>query len=311
MEGMRFEDLRWDEDAVAPDDLMKRAARIVADAKRVVAFTGAGTSVESGIPDFRSAHGLWARFDPATYCSYPVFQSKPELFWEMVRALLADLSPAQPNAAHRALSDLQRLGLLTCVVTQNVDGLHQEAGSEGVVEVHGNARMCTCTACGHSVGKQVALEQLDKGVAVPVCPVCSGVLKLDVILFGEAMPAAAMSAAVAAAASADVLLVIGTSLMVAPANSLTHMCRMRGGRVIAVNLDPDAFVSADVGLEGKAGEVLPQLVAAVRQRLGGERRATAGPPAAADGDAVMNGPGEGEGGSKGVLGGILNRLGLS
>ncbi|CAI7741745.1 unnamed protein product [Closterium sp. NIES-54] len=309
MDGMRFEQLRWDGDNVSPEDHVQRAAGIVARAKRVVAFTGAGISVESGIPDFRSAHGLWARFDPATYCSYPVFQTKPEMFWEMVRALLADLAPARPNPAHVALRELQHLGLLSCVVTQNVDGLHQEAGSEGVVEVHGNTRTCTCMACAHSVPKEVAVAQLDKGVAVPVCPVCSGVLKLDVILFGEPMPAAAMSEAVAAAASADVLLVIGTSLMVAPANSLTHMCRMRGGKVIAVNLDPDAFVSADVGLEGKAGEVLPQLVAEVRQRLG-KGQGVGAAAGGAGGDGV-NGPGESEGGAKGMLGGILNRLGFS
>lgn len=249
-------------------DAIERAAEMIMAARSVVAFTGAGISVESGIPDFRSPDGLWSNFDPDTYCSYEIFLERPELFWQMARSMEMVMAGAQPNAAHLALAELETMGRMSCVITQNVDNLHQAAGSSRVLELHGSAQTMSCHACRHVALALEAIPALAQGVTVPRCPLCEGVMKMDVILFGEPLPQAVMQAALSAAVAADVLLVVGTSLTVSPANSLTDLCRGKGGKLIVCNKSSDSLRTADVALQGPAAKVLPQLVAACRKLRG-------------------------------------------
>jgi len=200
---------------------LARAAGLVHGATRVSVFTGAGISVESGIPDFRSPGGLWSKYDPFTYCNYDVFKSNPELFWRMARELVLDihvqnggtkeealkegkLIKAQPNAAHMALAELQNMGKKVTVITQNIDGLHKAAGSNKVIELHGTDQTSTCMSCLTQYEQSEVISQwiaqpddkkfrpISEDDFVPVCKNCGGVLKADVTFFGEALPAGAM-----------------------------------------------------------------------------------------------------------------------
>ena len=179
------------------DARLNRAADLVASTGRVVAFTGAGVSTESGIPDFRSPTGLWARYDPDDF-SFPSFMRSEEArrrYWAVGRELYAAIRTAEPNAAHRAIVALERMGLLDCVITQNVDDLHQRAGTDParVIELHGNATRVRCLACDGRFARDAIQARLVVGEAVPACGDCGGILKPLTVLFGEPMPAAAVS----------------------------------------------------------------------------------------------------------------------
>lgn len=246
---------------------MERAAEALAAARSVVVLSGAGLSVESGIPDFRSAgSGVWQRHHPEVCCAADVFDERPHAFWALARELAPGVLHAEPNAAHAACAELQRALPSVVHVTQNVDGLLQRAGCTGVVEVHGNSTRCYCVACKEPCSTAAALKQLDEGAGVPRCSVCDGVLRQDVVLFGEALPREAAGRAVLAAREADAVLCVGTSLTVHPAATLPELCRDRGGTCIVANLDDSGRERADVFLQGAAGEVLPELVRRVAER---------------------------------------------
>jgi NAD-dependent deacetylase len=234
-------------------------AALLAGSRAAMALTGAGISTESGIPDFRSAGGLWERYDPMEVASMATFMREPERFWRFHRPRIDMLSGVEPNAAHRAVAELQRRGIVRSLVTQNIDRLHTRAGSPDVIEVHGSIDSGECLECG---GRQTLEEVVGRADAapdgVPRCD-CGFQLKTTVVLFGEALPEAAIDAAYEAAAAADVMLVVGSSLQVAPVSQLPAMVLRRGGRLAILTEGETPYDDlAHVRLHGRAG---PELTA--------------------------------------------------
>jgi NAD-dependent deacetylase len=239
------------------------AAALLRSTGRAVALTGAGISTESGLPDFRSPGGLWANVDPMAIASRSALERRPEAFYEFYRSRLSQLGQAQPNAGHVALAALERAGRLHAVITQNVDGLHQAAGSRQVIELHGNLREAACTGCGAIGSISLIVEALEAG-ALPRCGRCDGVLKPNVVLFEDLMPEGPWERAVLAARACDVMLVVGSSLQVTPAAYLPQEALDHGGRLIIINREATPYDRfATVTIEGDAGQVLPRMVAAV------------------------------------------------
>jgi NAD-dependent protein deacetylase/lipoamidase len=231
-------------------------ARLIEANQPCVVLTGAGVSTESGIPDFRSPTGIWAEFDPAEYASLPAFRADPAKVWRFYKPRIAMLTEAEPNAAHRALADLERAGFVEAVVTQNIDLLHERAGSRNLVEVHGSIRTATCPACGSSFPRNAVVDQLEHADA-PACDSCGTILKPDVVFFGELLPAAAIDRAFELARRARLLLVVGSSLEVHPVAALPEETLMAGGHVAIVNKGPTPYDGrADVKLEENAGKIL-------------------------------------------------------
>lgn len=250
-------------------DTIERAAELLGAAERAVALTGAGISTPSGIPDFRGDGGLWAGQDPARVASLDVFQRDPRPFFRWFGPLFVQLCRAAPNPAHTALARLEQAGRLRAVVTQNIDGLHQRAGSREVYELHGHVRSATCLACERQVPTEPLRRTIARGCA-PACPRCRGALKPDVVLFDEALPRGLYWLARRALEECDLLLVAGTSLEVYPANSLPLLALRRGAPVIIINKSPtDLDARADVVLRADLAEALPALAA----------RLPSGPPA--------------------------------
>jgi NAD-dependent deacetylase len=247
-----------------------RAADLLRGARRAVALTGAGLSTPSGIPDFRSAGtGLWERVDPMVVASLTSFRYDPEAFFAFLRPLASQIRCALPNAAHLALARLELAGKLMGVVTQNIDQLHQRAGSLHVVEVHGNFRRATCIGCYAEVDSETYLDRFVEDGAVPRCPGCGGVLKPNVILFGEQLPRAAFDQARVWCAGTDLLVVAGSSLEVTPVSLLPQLALQSGARLIIVNREPTYLDErADAVFRDDLVEVLPDLAAEV---LGGWR----------------------------------------
>jgi NAD-dependent deacetylase len=227
-------------------------------ASSVAALTGSGISAESGVPTFRDAQtGLWARYDPQELATPEAFARDPELVWRWYAWRRDLVEGAEPNAGHRALADLERRVPVFSLVTQNVDGLHQEAGSANVVELHGNIRRSRCPA------ENVAVKPDDTDHLPPLCPNCGSPLRPDVVWFGEALPAAGLETASEAARSCDLLLSVGTSGLVYPAASLPYEALESGAIVVEVNPEPTPLsASGDFSLRGRAGEILPRLVRA-------------------------------------------------
>jgi NAD-dependent deacetylase len=229
---------------------------VLRDARRVTALTGSGVSAESGVPTFRDAQtGLWSRYDPQELATPEAFARDPELVWKWYAWRRDLVEGAKPNAGHRALADLERRVPVFSLITQNVDGLHQEAGSANVLEVHGNIRRSRCPA------ENIAVEPDDTDHLPLLCSNCGSPLRPDVVLFGEALPAAGLEAASEAARSCDLLLSVGTSGLVYPAASLPYEALENGAILVEVNPDRTPLsASADFSLRGRAGEVLPWLV---------------------------------------------------
>jgi NAD-dependent deacetylase len=218
-----------------------------------VVLTGAGVSTESGIPDFRSASGLWANVDPFEVASIDAFRSDPVRVWDFYARRLSVLAEARPNAAHHALAALERAGLVRAVLTQNVDGLHTAAGSADVIELHGSLDSAVCLAC----GARSERDEVEALLPLPRCTACGEVLKPGVVLFGELLPAAALERATRLARSAPLLVAVGSSLEVHPAAGLLDETARGGGRVAIVNREPTAYDSlAELVVRGSAGDVL-------------------------------------------------------
>jgi NAD-dependent deacetylase len=238
-------------------------ARLIRELQPCVALTGAGVSTESGIPDFRSPGGLWARFDPLEYGTIEAFRADPAKVWSFYAPRFAMLATAEPNAAHRALAELERRGLLEAVITQNIDLLHERAGSRNVIEVHGSIRTSTCPGCGASYPLEEVLARLEH-TEVPGCDDCGAVLKPDVVFFGELLPEAAIDRAVELARRAQLLLVVGSALEVYPVAGLPLETLGAGGEVAIVNRGPTSFDGrAAVRIDGAAGEVLGAVAAEI------------------------------------------------
>ncbi len=242
---------------------VRRAAELLRAARRAVALTGAGISTPSGIPDFRSrGSGLWERYDPMEVASLTAFRYHPERFYEWIRPMVSKILSAEPNPAHIALAQLEQMGLLLGVVTQNIDDLHQRAGSRRVVEVHGHLRAATCVSCYHKVAANESMFALVKGGKVPRCERCAGVLKPDVVLFGEQLPGEAVHEAHEMIATSDLVLVIGSSLEVTPAALFPVEALNSGARLIILNHDPTYLDErADLIFRDDVAVVLPLIVA--------------------------------------------------
>jgi NAD-dependent deacetylase len=235
----------------------QRLAELIRDRQPCVALTGAGVSTESGIPDFRSAGGIWAQYDPMEVASIDGFRADPERVWEFYARRLSLLADVEPNDAHRALARLEELGLLEAVITQNVDGLHQRAGSREVVEVHGSIRGAVCPRCRTPVG----IERVRELLPLPLCE-CGEILKPGVVMFGELLPVAAFERATELARRARLLLVVGSSLEVYPVAGLPLDTLAAGGAVAIVNREPTPLdARAELVLAGSAGELLRAAVA--------------------------------------------------
>ena len=238
-----------------------RLAELIRTHQPCVVLTGAGVSTESGIPDFRSPGGLWAEFDPLDYASLDSFRRDPVRIWDFYGRRFAFLAEAEPNDAHRALARLEQLGLVTAVVTQNVDLLHERAGSREVLEVHGSIRRAVCLACGAHEPLAGVLAQLETAPA-PLCRGCGGVLKPDVVFFGELLPAGVLERATELARGARLLLVVGSSLEVHPVAGLPFETLRAGGALAIVNRDATPLdAHADLRLDGSAGAILREVAA--------------------------------------------------
>ncbi|MCK5795880.1 MAG: NAD-dependent deacylase [Deltaproteobacteria bacterium] len=240
-----------------------QAAQIIRDARRIVAFTGAGISVESGIPPFRGPDGLWATLDP-TFLELGYFLAHPKDSWRQIREIFYEFfGAAKPNAAHEALAKLEVAGKLDAIITQNIDNLHQEAGNRVVHEYHGTAQRMVCLTCGHVLSStEVSLKELP-----PRCSrdSCGGLLKPDFIFFGEGIPPSAAHASMDASANCDVMLVIGTTGEIMPASALPHVAKEAGATIIEVNPGSSTYTPkiTDVHLQGKATTMMTALIDAL------------------------------------------------
>ncbi|MGA6924936.1 MAG: NAD-dependent deacylase [Desulfosarcina sp.] len=246
-------------------DLIERAGDILAKARHVVALTGAGISVESGIPPFRGKGGLWEKIDPMKVAHIDAFLNDPETVWNiLIKDLKTILDKARPNPGHSGLVDLERLGLLKTVITQNVDGLHQMAGSTDVIEFHGNFAWQRCLDCGGSI----RTAQVDLARMPPRCA-CGGILRPACVFFGEMIPHQELIRSQQASAACDVMVVIGTSAMVEPAATMPFIARDNGAFIIEINPEPTPLTPriSTLPLMGDAGRIMPRLVETVRQRL--------------------------------------------
>jgi NAD-dependent deacetylase len=233
-----------------------RLAALMRECRPCVVLTGAGVSTESGVPDFRSPTGIWAQFDPFEYGSIEAFRADPAKVWSFYAPRFSMLTQAEPNDAHRALADLERRGFVHAIVTQNIDLLHERAGSGDVVEVHGSIRTSSCPECGATYTLAEMLELLD-GAAAPTCTRCGAIVKPDVVFFGELLPARAIERAFELAREARLLLVVGSTLEVQPVASLPLETLGRGGSLAIVNRGPTALDGlATLKLDGGAGEIL-------------------------------------------------------
>jgi NAD-dependent deacetylase len=237
---------------------LRRLAGMLRSASAPVALTGAGMSTESGIPDFRGPDGLWQNKTFEELANIGSFRARPAQTWEFYRHRLAGMENAEPNAGHLALAELERLGLLHRVITQNVDGLHARAGSREPLEVHGSLRFADCLDCGGHFTMDAALERADSD-GVPRCR-CGAALKPGITMFGEMLPPA-IDEAYALVASSDLLIACGSSLQVQPVANFAWMMKEQGGRLAIINRGSTGFDHlADVRIEGALGEMLPALL---------------------------------------------------
>lgn len=243
-------------------DKIQEVASALARGK-AMALTGAGISVESGIPAFRGAQGLWSKYDPTEYADIEAFRADPVKVWKMLKELNSLVLGAKPNPAHLALAALEAMGLLTLVVTQNIDGLHQAGGNRNVVEYHGSSRNLRCLDC----TKLFQTHQVDLAALPPRC-VCGGLIKPDVIFFGEAIPPHAHRKATAGCGQCGVMLVVGTSANVAPASHLPVLAKRAGALVVEINPEPTQLSRSvvDYSFQASASKILPMLVQALEQR---------------------------------------------
>ena len=240
---------------------IERAAQLLSSARSGLALTGAGVSAESGIPTFRGEGGLWTQYDPVKVASIDYFLKDPSAYWSVSKNRGRVALAARPNAGHFALAALEEAGHLAAVVTQNTDGLHIDAGSRRVIEIHGSSRAVQCLDCGSREPRSEVQARLDVEMP-PRCKVCGGTfLKPTVVLFGEPMPPLAVQEAYSLARAADVMLVVGSSLVVYPAADIPLEAVRAGAKLIVINAEPTPFDRlAEVVIHGRSGEILPEVV---------------------------------------------------
>ena len=238
--------------------MIKKAAEIIKNAKRVTAFTGAGISVESGIPPFRGENGLWNKYDP-TFLEINYFRKNPNHSWKLIKEIFYDFfGAAEPNAAHKALADLEKHNYLQTVITQNIDNLHQEAGSVEVYEYHGTSKRLICLNC----SSLFSSSEIDLNNIPPFCSKCGGLLKPDFIFFGEQIPEPAQSRSIAETVNSDVFILVGTTGEVMPASMIPYTAKENKAKIIEINILNSNYTNSitDVFLQGKATVVLSELL---------------------------------------------------
>jgi NAD-dependent protein deacetylase/lipoamidase len=242
---------------------VERLAELIRSEQPCVVLTGAGVSTESGIPDFRSRTGLWAEYDPMEYATISAFRADPVKVWDFYAKRCEVLATARPNAAHLALAHLERRGLVGAVITQNIDLLHERAGSRELVEVHGSIRTSSCLSCGRVEPLEGVLELL-RDAPAPACRSCGTILKPDVVMFGELLPPEAIDRAFELAREAALLLVVGSSLEVHPVAGLPEETLRAGGRLAILNRGRTPYdTQAALTVDGSAGEVLSAVAQAL------------------------------------------------
>jgi len=244
------------------ENLIKRAAQDIVKAKRITALTGAGISAESGIPTFRDKGGFWEKYDPNEYAHIDTFLTNPEKPWQMLKDFDKKVK-AKPNPGHLALAEMERMGYLKEIITQNVDDLHQQAGNTDVIEFHGNFRRTICMNC----GRYCKMGEISLEVLPPRCE-CNGVLKPDAVFFGEPIPEVAFRRAREAAQRCKLMLVVGTSAVVYPAASMPQIAKQAGAIVIETNPEPTPLTGyiSDYIIIGKAGDILPDIVNEIKNK---------------------------------------------
>jgi NAD-dependent deacetylase len=238
--------------------LIEDAAKIILAAKHVTAFTGAGISVESGIPPFRGENGLWNSYDP-TFLDIRYFLEHTEDSWVKIKEIFYDyFGKASPNGAHFALAKMESSAILQTIITQNIDHLHQAAGSSNVLEFHGSSKELICMEC----SKEYQAQEINLNILSPRCKVCGGVLKPNFIFFGEAIPEPANTLSFNEAHKADVFLVIGSTGEIAPASMIPPLAKRNGAKIIEINIEPSSYTNTitDIFLNGKAVAVMEQLL---------------------------------------------------
>ncbi|AFK22738.1 NAD-dependent protein deacetylase [Pyrococcus sp. ST04] len=247
--------------------MIAEVAGVLASSKSAIAFTGAGISAESGVPTFRGRDGLWKRYRPEELATPEAFRTNPKLVWEFYKWRIKKILEAKPNPAHYSLVELEKMGILKAVITQNVDDLHREAGTKNLLELHGNIFRVRCTSCNYKEylkesGRIEEVLQED----IPRCPKCGAYLRPDVVWFGEPLPEEVLSKAFKLAETADVVIVVGTSGVVYPAAYIPYIVKENNGTVIEINVQESGITPiADFFLRGKAGVILPKLVDEVRR----------------------------------------------
>lgn len=247
------------------DERIQQAAQMISKSASNVALTGAGVSTKSGIPDFRGPDGLWTKVDPTKFASVNGFLSDPRGWWEMALEMAPTIMNAKPNPSHTMLAKLEKMELLDCLITQNVDGLHQKAGSKNVLEVHGSLFSATCTVCHIHVDRKYLEKAIRKRQIPVMCPACGGLLKLDAVFFGEVLPQRALGAAVEAVRNCELILAVGSYLVVYPVATLPTIATQSGAKFIIINQEPTPLDQiADLVFHAEAGETLTQIVKAIK-----------------------------------------------
>jgi NAD-dependent deacetylase len=247
------------------EDSIQKVTDLIRRSQKVIVFTGAGVSTESGIPDFRSPGGVWQKYNPEDFYYQKFISSEEsrEKYWQMSREFYEPLKNARPNAAHEAVAELERMGKLDCVITQNIDNLHQRAGSspQKVIELHGTAVSVSCLSCRKKYTREEIQSWLLREVKVPRCDACGGILKPDTVSFGQSMPVRETEEAFHRARNCDLFIVIGSSLVVQPAASVPLEAKEAGAKLVIINREPTYHDSyADVVIHGSAGEVMSKVL---------------------------------------------------
>ena len=251
---------------------LKQIAEWIIASKRVVVFSGAGLSTESGIPDFRSPGGVWDKYNPEDFYfqNFMASEASREKYWQMATEMWGPIKAAQPNPAHLTISELEKLGKLDCVITQNIDGLHFKAGNseEKILQLHGTAIFVSCLSCKKRFDRDEIQERVKKGQKAPRCEVCGGFLKPATISFGQSMPEKETQEAYHRSSTCDLFIVIGSSLVVQPAASMPLVAKRNGAKLVIINRDPTPYDdTADLVIHAQAGATMSNILEYVKKGL--------------------------------------------
>jgi NAD-dependent deacetylase len=260
-----------------------KIGKYLSESKRAIAFTGAGISTESGVADFRSPGGIWSRYQPVLFRDFLTSEDARRQYWKMKKEGFHELKMAKPNDGHRALARLEVEGMLAAIITQNIDGLHQEAGSRCVLELHGTSRYCLCLECGARFSPDEIQERLEAGVEIPLCTHCGGLLKSATISFGQALPADVLTEAFDLSMSTDLVLALGSSLVVEPAASIPLQAKNNGAKLVIINhTETPLDRLADAVVHQSIGETLSRVIKNLGLEPQLEPAAGSGQPAVAN-----------------------------